>query len=169
MCSTVKQNEVSFNKAIEILELFDTGQAYMFKEMDGRQTGMIMSKSLVLTSQMGYYEKAGNLDKYNNALKQYLEKIWDDYSALNTLAWDYFENYDEKSNLEKAIEWAERSIELNSNYANNDTYAWLLYKLEDYDRARKQAEIAIELAKQKNLNHQETSDLIVKINEKEKK
>jgi thioredoxin-related protein len=164
-----KQNEISFNKAIEILKPFDTGQTFTFKEMDGRQTGMITSKSLVLSSKMEYYEKAGNLEKYNETLKQYIEKIWNDYDALNAFAWNYYEKFDDKSKLEKAVECVERSIALNSNYANNDTYACLLYKLGRYDKALKQAERAIELAKQKNLDYKDTTDLIVKIKESQKR
>lgn len=164
-----KQNEILFSKSIEVLKPFDTGQTYTFKEMDGRTTGMITSKHLVLSYQMEYYEKASNLDKYNDVLRQYLEKIWNDYDALNTFAWNYYERFDDKSKLIKAVECIERSIELNSNYANNDTYACLLYKLRKYDKALKQAERAIELAKQKNIDYKETSDLIIKIKEKQKK
>ena len=130
---------------------------------------MITSKHLVLSSQMEYYNKANNLDKYNDVLRQYLEKIWNDYDALNTFAWNYYERFEDKSKLEKAVECVERSIVLNSNYANNDTYACLLYKLGKYDKALKQAERAIELAKQKNIDYKETSDLIIKIKEKQKK
>jgi len=91
-----KQDEIVFNKALEILKTFDTGQTYSFKEMDGRQTGIITSKSLVLFSKMEYYEKAGNLDKYNEALKQYIDKIWNDYDALNSFAWNYYDNVGDK-------------------------------------------------------------------------
>ena len=164
-----KQNEILFSKSIEVLKPFDTGLTYTFKEMDGRTTGMITSKHLVLSSQMEYYNKANNLDKYNDVLRQYLEKIWNDYDALNTFAWNYYERFEDKSKLEKAVECVERSIVLNSNYANNDTYACLLYKLGKYDKALKQAERAIELAKQKNIDYKETSDLIIKIKEKQKK
>lgn len=164
-----KQNEILFSKSIEALKPFDTGQTYTFKEMDGRATGMITSKYLVLSYQMEYYEKASNLAKYNDVLRQYLEKIWNDYDALNTFAWNYYERFEDKSKLEKAVECVERSIVLNSNYANNDTYACLLYKLGKYDKALKQAERAIELAKQKNIDYKETSDLIIKIKEKQKK
>ena len=164
-----KQNEILFSKSIEALKPFDTGQTYTFKEMDGRATGMITSKYLVLSSQMEYYEKASNLAKYNDVLRQYLEKIWNDYDALNTFAWNYYERFEDKSKLEKAVECVERSIVLNSNYANNDTYACLLNKLCKYDKALKQAERAIELAKQTNIDYKETSDLIIKIKEKQKK
>lgn len=164
-----KQNEILFGKSIEVLKMIDTGQTYTFKEMDGRTIGMITSKYLVLLSQMEYYDKAGNSEKYNDALRQYLEKIWNDYDALNTFAWNYYERFEDKSKLEKAVECVERSIALNSNYANNDTYSCLLYKLGNYDKALKQAERAIELAKKKNIDYKETSDLIIKIKEKQKK
>lgn len=164
-----KQNDTLFIESIDVLKAFDTGQTYIFKEMDGRTTGIITSKNLVLSSQMAYYEKANNSDKYNEVLKQYLEKAWNDYDELNTFAWKCYEKFHDRSKLEKAVECVERSIELNSTYANNDTYASLLYKLGKYDKALKEAEKAIELAKQKKLDYKETSDLIVKIKEKQKK
>jgi thioredoxin-related protein len=164
-----KQNETLFRESIEALKPFDTGQTYTFKEMDGRITGMITSENLVLSAQMEYYDKANNSEKYNDALKQYLEKVWNDYDALNTFAWNYYERFEDKSKLEKAVECVQRSIVMNSNYANNDTYACLLYKLGNYDKAIKQAERAIELAKKENIDYKETSDLIIKIKEKQNK
>lgn len=158
-----EQNEILLNKAIEILKPFDNGQLYMFTEIDGRQTGVITDKNLVLSSQMKYYEKANNSVKYNEVLKQYIDKIWNDSDELNTFAWNYYEQYDDKVKLEKAVECVKRSIELNNNYANNDTYAWLLYKLGKYEKAIKQTEKAIELAKRNNLPYKETSELLEKI------
>jgi tetratricopeptide (TPR) repeat protein len=159
-----KQNEVLFSHCIELLKPFDNGQIYRFKEMDGRTTGIITTNHLVLTSQMEYYDKAKNMGKYNDLLSQYLEKIWDNYNALNTFAWDYYERFDDQSKLEIATECVKRSIELNCNYFNNDTYSWLLFKLGKYDKALKHAERAIEIAKQNNLEYEETTALIVKLN-----
>jgi tetratricopeptide (TPR) repeat protein len=158
-----KQDEVLFNQCIEALKPFDTGQTYRFKEIDGRTTGIITSNHLVLSSQMEYYLSAGNMDQYNDLLTQYLEKIWNNHFALNTFAWDSNLRFDDPSQLEIATECVKRSIELSNNYNNNDTYSWLLYKLGNYDKALTHAEKAIEIAKQNNLEYEETSDLIVKL------
>jgi thioredoxin-related protein len=162
------QDEALFNKAIEFLSDFDTGQMFVFKEMDGRTTGVITSKNLVLLSRIAYFEKSGDTRKYQEAQRLYIDKIWDDSNALNTTAWNHFENYDDKNHLESAKSWVIRSIELNSNYENNDTYAALLYKLGDYDDALQQAETAISIAEEDGKNYQETTRLIRKIKDKMK-
>lgn len=163
------KDTVSFQKAIELLKKYDTGKEHYFKEMDDRITMWSSSKTLVLSAEISFYDEIGDLEKYNEVLKQYLLNIWDDYDALNTFAWDCYLSYDDNVKLEKAVVCVKRSIELNSNYANNDTYAALLYKLGKYDKAMKQAEKAIDLARMKNIEYKETSDLIEKIMDRQKK
>ena len=155
-----------FNKVIEILSDFDNGKMHAFKEMDGRTTGMITSKNLVLSSKMAFYEKSGDTKMFQAALKQYLDIIWDDSNALNTLAWDYYEHYEDKERIGAALNWVKRSIELNINYANQDTYAALLYKFGEYDTALQQAEKAIDIAKKDGKDYRGTIELIEKIKEK---
>ncbi|SFT39865.1 Thioredoxin-related protein [Lishizhenia tianjinensis] len=157
------QDEKRFNMLMEKRSPYDTGKTYLFKEMDGRTTGIMTSKSLALTSLMLYYKKAGDTVKYQETLERYISKIWDDAEALNQIAWNYYEQYNDAQQISLAITWVKRSIALDSNYANHDTYAALLYKLKDYKSSLEQAEIAIDIAKEKGLNYQETTNLIRKI------
>ena len=60
---------------------------------------------------------------------------------------------------------ARRSIDLDKNYYNTDTYAALLYKLGDYKNARKWAETAIAIAKDTGMDYEETKYLLDKLNE----
>lgn len=162
------QDEELFKETIKLLADYEKEGLYVFKEMDGRQTGMITTEHLVLSSTMAFYEKSGDKGKFNKTLQEYIDKIWDDSGALNTIAWNYFENVEEKDRLEKAKNWIIRSIELRSNYNNADTYAALLYKLEDYEAALKQAEKAMEIAKEEERDFKETAVLKEKIMEKMK-
>lgn len=164
-----RKDSVAFLNAIEMLKEYDVGKEYNFKEIDGRTTFWTTSQTLVLNSEISFYEKTGNSLKYNEALKQYLEKIWDDDQLLNAFAWDNYLKCDDKAKLKKSVDCVKRSIELNSTYENNDTYACLLYKLDEYDKALAQANKAIELAKQKNIDYKETADLIEKIKDKQNK
>ncbi|MFP4529347.1 MAG: hypothetical protein ACLFQX_12430, partial [Candidatus Kapaibacterium sp.] len=59
--------------------------------------------------------------------------------------------------------WVERSIELNSNYANQDTYAAILYKLGEYEKALKHANLALEMARKEG---KETPAETVELREK---
>ncbi|MEM6262907.1 MAG: thioredoxin family protein [Bacteroidota bacterium] len=164
--AVTEQDESTFNKAIEVLREFDNGKAYFYKKMDGGETGMFTSKSWILEFKMAYYEKSGSTELYNEALEQFIGKIWDDAYELNSIAWNFYKKYDDKDRLALAKTWSIRSIELNDSYANIDTYASLLYKLGDYESALKQAERAIAVAKQEKKEYQETEALITRIKEK---
>jgi thiol-disulfide isomerase/thioredoxin len=106
---------------------------------------------------VGHYFRTQDFDAYAD----YVEKldIWDNQSALNSHAWNLYEGTDDKELLEKASKWAKRSMELEQNYYNADTYAALQYKLGNFDEAEKYADIAIQLAKKNNENHDGTLEL----------
>ncbi|WP_020605875.1 hypothetical protein [Spirosoma spitsbergense] len=48
---------------------------------------------------------------------------------LNQGAWAFYEVVDDPKVLEKALAWAKRSMDIQPQTANRDTYAHLLYKL----------------------------------------
>ncbi len=89
----------------------------------------------------------------------------DDYMSLNQIAWSFYENIDKKSALKKALNWALRSVELHSEYFNNDTVAALYYKLGNKNEARVYAEKAIALAKATQQDFSPTEALLQKINQ----
>ncbi len=157
-----EKDDNSFSQLIEILKEFDLGEPYLFREMDGRITGMISSKNLVLSSKLYYYEKTKDKPNYLKTLDTYLSKIWKDPEELNTFAWGVYEHAqeNEKEKINTAIKCSFRSIELDNNYANNDTYAWLLYKSGEKKKALKQAKKTIDIAKKTNPNYIETEKLI---------
>jgi thioredoxin-related protein len=164
-----EKDEKTFIKAIEILKEYDNGEQYLFKEIDGRVTGMITSKNLVLSSMLVYYEKIGDHSNYFKTLDIYTSKIWNDADELNNFAWNIYEqaNNDETEKIKTAIKCSVRSKELNDNYANNDTYAWLLYKFGNNRKALKQASKTIKIAKKSNQDYSETQKLIDTIKKKE--
>jgi thioredoxin-related protein len=161
-----EKDEATFDQIIEILKEYDNGEQYLFKEMDGRITGMITSKNLVLSTMLRYYEKIGDHSNYRKTLDTYISKIWDDADELNSFAWNVYVKVpdDNAERIETAIKCSVRSIELNDNYANNDTYAWLLYKSGDKENALKQANKTIEIAKKNNQDYSETQKLVDTIN-----
>lgn len=92
--------------------------------------------------------------------------LWNSSEDLNSIAWDYYQESDDKEELEEAKKWVIRSIELNENYSNLDTYAALLFKTGNYKDALKKAKKAIEVAKETKKDYGDTTDLINKIIEK---
>lgn len=83
--------------------------------------------------------------------------------ALNSIAWDFYENITDKDALLKAESWAKQSVELETGYANLDTYASLLYKNGKKDLAQATATKAIEYAKKEGYSaddYKSTTELL---------
>ncbi|RMZ59564.1 thioredoxin family protein [Chryseobacterium nematophagum] len=92
-------------------------------------------------------------------------ELYKDYSTigaeeLNSMAWNFFENVNTKSSLEKAIAWAQESVKKNENYANTDTLANLYNKTGDKINAKRWAEKSIELAKKTGEDFSDTENLL---------
>nr|WP_315029691.1 thioredoxin family protein [uncultured Chryseobacterium sp.] len=111
--------------------------------------------------------------KANRALKnkdiptyeKLIIEIYQDTSAasseeLNSLAWNFFENVNNKASLAKAITWAQESVKKDQNYANTDTLANLYNKVGDKKNAKMWAEKSIELAKTTGQDSTDTEKLL---------
>lgn len=72
-----------------------------------------------------------------------------DFSAseLNSAAWTFFEQVENKASLLKAIEWAKESVKKHESYSNTDTLANLYNKVGDKENTIIYATKAIELGK----------------------
>ncbi len=152
-------------EVVDILKAYDTGAEHLFKEMDGRLTGSIRSRSLVLASMLAFYDRMDDAANYTQTLDLYISKMWNDEGELNNFAWGIYEHAKpaEIEKVEAATKCSIRSIELKKNYANNDTYAWLLYKADKKQEALAQAEKAIEIGKANNEDCSETQKLVRRI------
>ena len=155
-------DKTSFEEAIEVLKKYDIGKEYELKEMDGGVIIWTTNKMLVIPLKLDFYEQIGDVKNYNLSLNQFIEKIWNDADELNNFAWGIYVKSPnkEKEKIKTAIKCSTRSIALNNNYANNDTYAWLLYKSGQLKKALKQAEKTIAIAKQNNQKYGETQKLV---------
>ncbi|MCC6725626.1 MAG: hypothetical protein IT258_14050 [Saprospiraceae bacterium] len=78
-----------------------------------------------------------------------MEKYFDAENAriLNNIAWTYYELITQKADLEKALVWSHKSIELDENAYYQDSYAHLFFKLGDIDKAIEHETKALEQAK----------------------
>ncbi|MCB0550429.1 MAG: thioredoxin fold domain-containing protein [Phaeodactylibacter sp.] len=113
---------------------------------------------------MNYFRMLGQVDEFAETAINYYEKYGSESSMeLNNIAWSFFENVEDQKMLEKAVKWAEKSVELEDAYYNNDTLASLYYKTGDKKKAKKAAEHAIELAKENGEDYSATKELLDKI------
>lgn len=109
--------------------------------------------------------KEKNWNQIVEVATNYFNKYAQDDSRMrNQLAWMVYEAEDvtDKKTLKKALKWAKESINIESGYANNDTYAALLFKLGMNDKAVKAAEKAIEIGKAEGTDTKGTTELIEK-------
>lgn len=78
-----------------------------------------------------FYETLADWDTYAKIACDYLaDKQLNNAAYLNNIAWNFYEQINEPELLQKAIEWASQSIQIDNRAYNNDTYASLLSKLE---------------------------------------
>jgi hypothetical protein len=138
--------------------------AYQALRTKIKDAGIPNGERTIMDADMLHYRIEKDWKNYAVTATAFADKyIKDDAMALNGIAWNFYENVDDKAMLEKAAEWAKHSTDLQSMYMNTDTYAALLYKLGKKADAKKAAEKAIELAKAEGTAYNETEDLLKKI------
>ncbi|MBP7497188.1 MAG: thioredoxin family protein [Bacteroidales bacterium] len=127
-------------------------------------------ESLLSKMDINKYQKNKDWNNYIKAIDKYLVNYgWDKIDDLNNYAWSVYENskITNKADIELAVKWAKRSVELNSQYYNNDTYAAILYKAGgDRKLAIKHAKLAIELGKKDGIDVSTTEELLEKLKKK---
>ena len=112
-----------------------------------------------------YSRDADAGDKFYDAAVNYFDNYeTDNWSLLNSAAWFVYENIEGEEEIKKAIEWTDKSIDINSTYSNLDTMAALYYKLGKKRKAKKWAESAIHTAKLEREDASSTKQLLKKIN-----
>jgi thioredoxin-related protein len=161
-----KQDKARFDQIADVLRPFDNGQAYVYKEVDSRVTGMISAKHQVAGAYMTFYEKSGDYDAYLDARKHYLKLIRRDATSLNDFAWGMHERTSDPEKLKCALKCANRAVRLEPVYVHMDTQAWLLYDTGDYKGAIRAGYRAIEQAKKENQDYSETEKLVKMAQEK---
>ena len=131
--------------------------------------GFPNTKLLLFESDMNLAANKADWSTYAKLAVSHVDEFYsEDVNALNNVAWTFYENVKEKEALEKAAAWSSKACDIESSYANLDTYAAILYKLGKKDLALEKANKAIDAAKNEKQTpeqYQGTTDLIKKINE----
>ena len=115
-------------------------------------------------AEVEYMFYANNKGKALQYACKYFDNYCDNAYEFNGVAWNYYQKYNDKQHLEKALEWVKRSIKLMKKPFNTDTQAHILFKMKRYKEAKKVAEESIALAKKVKQDASETEKLLAKIN-----
>ncbi len=126
---------------------------------------------ILFESDLEAYGRFNKAKYYELAASDFQKHYNDNANALNSMAWDFYENVSDKTLLKSAINMAKRACELNKNrdYAYLDTYAAVLYRAGEYKEAEIMANKAIEQAKGDKMTAEEykaTSEILEKIKAK---
>lgn len=107
------------------------------------------SQESIFTFQLLYYKETNNLLSYVQAVTNYCNtQIEPNLGILNTAARDLAVNTNNKEQLEKALQWISKALEIsNSHFEYNETIALIFYKLGKKSKAIKELDIAIEKAR----------------------
>ncbi len=116
-------------------------------------------------NRMMYTKDPVKREKFLTDIQLFLAELPDvGWSFYNAVAWEVHDMTDDKEVLKKALLWAKKSVEEDSNFYNNDTVAAILVKLGNKKEAKPYAEKAIELAKKEGQDSSETQKLLDIIN-----
>jgi thioredoxin-related protein len=116
-----------------------------------------------------YFYTMGNHDeKKYAAATLYLDNFCNDWEELNEMAWNYYEQEETQPQLQKALQWAKKSVQLHKTYQNLDTMAHLLYKLGQNGAAAAAAREAITLGESAKMDVSMTRELLLKITQPKK-
>ena len=126
---------------------------------------------IIFESDLEAYGRFNKAKYYELAAAEFQKHYNNNANALNSMAWDFYEQVSDKTLLKSAISMAKRACELNKNneYAYLDTYAAVLYKAGEYKEAEIMANMAITKAKEQKLSadeYKETVTLLEKIKAK---
>ncbi len=148
----------AFASATTMPSLDDIHTAYKAK------TPADLAEKLFAVTKMNYYRAQQDMEKFAAATIDYYQKYPStDFQELNEQAWSFYLSVDNKEHLKEALKWAQKSVEISSQYFNNDTLAALYFKLGDKKNAKKAAEKAIEIAKTNGEDYTETEKLLEEI------
>ncbi|NBC24389.1 MAG: DUF255 domain-containing protein [Bacteroidetes bacterium] len=96
-------------------------------------------------------------------LERVKSDLWNNANQLNSVAWYFFENTEDPEKLQKAEEWAARSVSLERSHHALDTYANLLFVNGQHEKAMKMETEAMEIAKAEGADTEPYEKLIAKI------
>ncbi len=148
----------SFNRAkreFDFAKAREAGSKYLSSEM---------SDKIISSLTLAQYQMKGEIQPMlTHAIAHFDKYPSKNAQELNQYAWSFYEQSTDKAQLAKALEWSLKSIEIEDNFAFNDTAASLYFKLTNKAKAKEYAEKAIKLAKASGEDAAETEALMKKI------
>ncbi len=111
--------------------------------------------------ELDYYKGNKNYSRYAALAHEYVDRYFmDDAKILNEVCWTYFMHVNEKDGLLDAEKWIAKSVSLDDQYYNTDTYANILHKMGKKKEAIAMTNHSIDLAKKSGDDYASTQELL---------
>ncbi len=123
---------------------------FLFKEIlkVAKKAKLPESNFFIVELQSRYYEGIGDDENFVKVNRQFMRNYkGTDPAIYHRKAWDISDHSDDRGDLLKAINWLEKSVELNPQFYNLKSLAEFYDKAGKNRKARKTAALAIEHAK----------------------
>src|SRR5690606_21053138 len=105
------------------------------------------SKAAINEADLLIFQSKSDWDNYISTANKIISSRSDlGFQFYNQIAWTIFEKSNNKNHLKTAANWAKKSIAINENVYNLDTYANILFVLGDKKNAISYQKKAVELA-----------------------
>lgn len=115
-----------------------------------------------------YYTDTHDLKNYSETIRVYMKDYGStDPQFLHAKAWDLMRASTKKDDLKLAKEWVERSVQINNQYYNNETLAYILIKLGETIEAKKVAQEAVNIGKSNGDDISRAQSLLEKLDDRE--
>ena len=123
---------------------------------------------LIYNNQLYYFQHTNDWENYAETCKEYLSAVEvEDPVMLASIGWNFVLNVNDRTQLEYAAQWMEKSIALENECYNNYVVSELWYRLGEYNEAREAAYKTIDLAKIRNMDYSASDDLLNRIEAQE--
>jgi thioredoxin-related protein len=149
--AALQKNDEYVVKLAYLLDKFDKN-AYFFERLPGKTTKVIEFEYVTFLSIAEYFLRNNDFDNYEFHANKIAQEKWNDHHYLNEIALSFISNIQDLTKLKYPTEWIKRSIELESTYFNNLTYALILLKSGDNDLSQKYFKKSLEIAKHEKMS-----------------
>ena len=147
-----------FNRSTQTLDI-EKAKEYLNKYLPAN----LADKTISYATLRQYQIKQDVPNILTQAIAHFDKYPTEDAATLNEFAWTFYENSTDRSQLEKALQWSLKSVQLVDSYAFNDTAAALYFQMGEKKKAKEFAEKAIKKAKESGEDATETQALLKKI------
>lgn len=144
-------------------EVIKTQDSLALDSLKKRLETLFGDSASTYVAKLEYEFYAKDKELYLKYAQKYLDYHCQEWSELNHMAWHLYENEKDEQSLKMALRWAKKSVELDRNFYNTDTYAHLLYHFGEFRQALDLARESLKLGEAIDENLDASKALIQKI------